>query len=75
MDGNELALLAGIMLTGLFKYLVQAHSFEELLLNLQIVAIALGKVTKEPSRSAIAQGFDQCLNAVTYRSRSLLTLP
>ena len=28
MDGNELALLPGIMLTGLFKYLVQAHSLE-----------------------------------------------
>ena len=41
------------MLTGFFVYLVQTHSLEEPLLNLQIVAIALGKVTKEASRSAI----------------------
>ena len=50
MDGNELALLAGVMLTGLFVYLVQTHSLEELFLNLEIVAIAVGKVTKEASR-------------------------
>jgi hypothetical protein len=64
MDGIELALLAGIMLTGLFVYLLRAHSFEELFLNLEIVAIALGEVTKEASCPAITQGFDQCLNAV-----------
>jgi hypothetical protein len=58
MDGNELALLAGIMLTGLFKYLVQAHSFEELFLSPEVIALALRKVTEKPSGSAIAQGFD-----------------
>jgi len=55
------------MLTGLFIYLVETHSLEELLLSLEVIAIALRKVTKEASRSAIAQGVDQCPNAVIYK--------
>jgi hypothetical protein len=57
--GDDSILLAGIMLAGLFIYLVQTHSFEELFLSLEVIAIALRKVTKEASRTAIAQGVDQ----------------
>jgi hypothetical protein len=53
-----------MMVAGLFVDLVQTHSLEELLLNFEVVGIALRKVTKEASRSAIAQRFDQYPNTV-----------
>jgi hypothetical protein len=55
---SESALLAGIMIAGLFVDLGQTHSLEELFLNFDVTGIALRKVTKEASRSAIAQRFD-----------------
>lgn len=61
---SESALLAGIMFAGLFVDLFQTYSLEELFLNLEVVAIALGKVTKEASRSTIAQRVDQYPNTV-----------
>lgn len=64
---SESALLAGIVLAGLFVDLVQTHSLEELFLNLEVVDIALGKVTKEASRSTIAQRVDQYPNTVIHK--------
>jgi hypothetical protein len=56
------------MVAGPFVDLVQTHSLEELLLNFEVVGIALRKVTKEASRSAIAQRFDQLPK---YRDRQV----
>jgi hypothetical protein len=64
---GQSALLAGIVLAGLFVYLFQTHPFEEFALNLEVIAIALGKVTEKAGRSAIAQGVDQCPNTVIYK--------
>jgi hypothetical protein len=58
------SLLAGIVLAGLFVYLFQTHPFEEFALNLEVIAIALGKVTEKASGSALAQGIDQGPNTV-----------
>ena len=55
---GQSALLAGIVLAGLFVYLFQTHPFEEFALNLEVIAITLGKVTEKAGRSAIAQGVD-----------------
>ncbi len=64
---GQSALLAGIVLAGLFVYLFQTHPFEEFALNLEVIAITLGKVTEKAGRSAIAQGVDQCPNTVIYK--------
>jgi hypothetical protein len=55
------------MLAGFFVDLRQTRSFKELFLNLEVIAIAFGKVTEEPSRSAITQGVDQRPNSVIYK--------
>jgi hypothetical protein len=44
---GQSALLAGIVLAGLFVYLFQTHPFEEFALNLEVIAITLGKVTEK----------------------------
>ena len=64
---GQSALLAGIVLAGLFVYLFQTHPFEEFALNLEVIAITLGKVTEKAARSAIAQGVDQRPNTVIYK--------
>ena len=64
---GQSALLVGIVLAGLFVYLFQTHPFEEFALNLEVIAITLGKVTEKAGRSAIAQGVDQCPNTVIYK--------
>jgi hypothetical protein len=64
---GQSALVAGIMLAGPFVYLFQTHPFEEFALNLEVIAITLGKVTQKAGRSAIAQGVDQCPNTVIYK--------
>ncbi len=40
-------LLVKIMVAGLFVYLFQMHPLEKFVLNLEVVAMALGKGTKE----------------------------
>jgi hypothetical protein len=60
-------MLAGIVLADLFVYLFQIHPFEEFALNLEVIAIALRKMTMEASRSAIAQRVDQRPNTVRRR--------
>jgi hypothetical protein len=67
IGGDKSALLAGIVLAGLFVYLFQTHPFEEFALNLEVIAIAFRKVTEKASRSAIAQGVNQCPNTVIYK--------
>ena len=50
-----------------FVNLPDALTFEKSVLNLKVVTIAFGKVTQKPSRSAIAQGVDQCPNTVIHK--------
>src|SRR5438874_11566231 len=68
IGGDKSALLAGIVLAGLFVYLFQTHPFEEFALILEVIAIAFRKVTGKASRSGIAQGVNQFPNSVSYQS-------
>ena len=61
---DESNLLTGIMLAGFFVYLVQAHSFERLFLNFQVVSIVSGKMAYELSRAAVAQSVNQYPHAL-----------